>query len=680
MKAFRCFVVGTDTGVGKTVVTGALARLLQERGLDVGVMKPVETGCEVRDGWLVPEDASWLAGLVYPEPDVLLDRVCPVRYGLPAAPAVAARHEGHVLDWPAIHAAADTLSRDVQVLLLEGAGGALVPLDDHHTILDAAARLGASVLVVGRAGLGGINHAALTIRAVQDAGLPCLGFVLSDPPGEADRPALAENSAWIARLTGAPYLGTVPPVHDRSPAALVSTCRDALAPVLEALVSRLDPGDRERRARRLEEADKRLLWHPFTQMADFVREDQVLVEHATGAELVDTLGRVYLDANSSLWVNLHGHRHPRLMAALREQLGRLDHSTMLGLGNVPAVELAERLVAIAPPGLTRVFYSDNGSTAVEAALKMAFQHWHQVGKPERRKFAALEGAYHGDTLGAVSVGGISMFHGVYAPMLFEVVRVPFPDGEGWETDLERCFAEHGPELAAFVTEPLIQGASGMRLLPPGHLRRVRELCDRYDVLLVVDEVATGFGRTGRMFACEHEGVAPDLMAVAKGLTGGTLPLAATLATERVYAGFLGEYARLRTFFHGHSYTGNPLACAAAIASLDLFREEDTLARIADLAAGLEVARVRAARSPHVGATRQLGAIAALDLVRPGGEPYRWEEKVGIRVCQAARDHGVLVRPIGNTLVVMPPYAVTPPQLERLFQGLERAIERVCGGA
>ena len=624
-----------------------------------------------------PEDATWLAGLVYSDPASVLERVCPVRYGMPAAPAVAARHEGHVLDWSAIHAAADGLARNVQVLLLEGAGGALVPLDEHHTILDAAARLGATVLVVGRAGLGGINHATLTIRAVQEAGLDCLGFVLSDPHGESERAALVENAAWIARLTGVPHLGTVPPVLDRSPGALVSTCRDALEPVIEAIAARQGPGGREERARHLEAADKRVLWHPFTQMADFVREDQILVERATGSELVDTRGRVYLDANSSLWVNLHGHRHPRLMAALREQLARLDHSTMLGLGNVPAVELAERLVAIAPPGLTRVFYSDNGSTAVEAALKMAYQHWQQVGKPERRKFAALAGAYHGDTLGAVSIGGISMFHGVYEPLLFEVVRVPFPSGEGWEAELERCFAEHGPELAAFVTEPLIQGASGMRLLPPGHLRRLRELCDRHDVLLIVDEVATGFGRTGRMFACEHEDVAPDLMAVAKGLTGGTLPLAATLATERVYAGFLGEYAQLRTFFHGHSYTGNPLACAAAIASLELFREEGTLARVAGLAARLEEALARLARHPHIGNVRQLGAIAAFDLVRPGGDPYRWEEKKGIRVCEAAREQRILVRPIGSTVVLMPPYAMTPRQIEWLFKGLERAIDRVC---
>jgi adenosylmethionine-8-amino-7-oxononanoate transaminase/dethiobiotin synthase len=675
MTAFRLFVVGTDTGVGKTLVTGALARLLMERGLEVAVMKPVETGCEVLDGWLVPGDATWLANLVYPDSGAMLDRVCPARYALPAAPAVSARHEGHPLDWGAIQAAAEGLSRTAAVLLMEGAGGALVPLDSHHTLLDAAARLGAAVVVVGRAGLGGINHAALTLRAVSDAGLECLGFVLSDPAGEADTPALVENATWITRLTGARHLGTVPPVPDRTPSAFLSTVRDSLESAVTAIAVRAAMADTDR-ADRLEADDKRVLWHPFTQMAEFEREEQILVERGTGSELVDTRGRVYLDANSSLWVNLHGHRHPRLVSALRSQLGRLDHSTMLGLGNVPAVELARKLVAIAPRGLSRVFYSDNGSTAVEAALKMAFQFWQQAGHPERRKFAALEGAYHGDTLGAVSVGGLSMFHGVYRPLLFEVVRVPFPQGGDWQSALEACFELHGSELAGFVTEPLIQGASGMRLLPPGHLRHLRELCNRHGTLLIVDEVATGFGRTGRMFACEHEGVVPDLMAVAKGLTGGTLPLAATLATERVYGGFLGAYSDLKTFFHGHSYTGNPLACAAAIANLEVFEQEDTFARLDELVAQLRAGLERLALLPNVREVRQLGAIAAIELGTPTREPYDWEEKVGIRVCLAAREEGILIRPIGNTLVLMPPYTMTSGELDRLLVGLERAIGRV----
>ena len=355
-------------------------------------------------------------------------------------------------------------------------------------------------------------------------------------------------------------------------------------------------------------ADRAHLWHPFTQQQDWTDESPVIVERAEGTDLIDVDGRRYIDGVSSLWCNVHGHAHPRIDAALREQLGRVGHSTMLGLSHRPAIELAQRLVEIAPPGLNRVFYSDSGSTATEIALKMAFQFWQQRGE-RRPRFAALKMAYHGDTIGSVSVGGIDLFHSMYRPLLFDTLKAEPGDLD----DMERLLSAHPGEVAAVIMEPLVQGAAGMLVHPEGYLRGVRELCDRHDVLLIADEVATGFGRTGRMFACEHEDVAPDLLCLAKGITGGYLPLAATLASERVYEGFLGEFEEFRTFFHGHTYTGNPLACAAAIASLDVFRDEDTLGELAgkiELLAGL---LEPLAAHPAVREIRRVGFMVGIEL-------------------------------------------------------------------
>ncbi len=326
----------------------------------------------------------------------------------------------------------------------------------------------------------------------------------------------------------------------------------------------------------LASADRQHVWHPFTQQRGWADEEPVIIERAEGCELVDTAGNRYIDGVSSLWCTVHGHRHPRIDAAVRDQLDKVAHSTMLGLTHPTAIELAERLTAIAPPGLTRCFYSDSGSTATEIALKMAFQFFQQRGDTQRSRFIALRDAYHGDTIGSVSVGGIDLFHTMYRPLLFDTLKAEPGDA----ADMERLFEDHPGEVAAVIMEPLVQGAAGMLVHPEGYLRAVRELCDRHGALLICDEVAVGFGRTGRMFACEHEGVAPDLMCLAKGITGGYLPLAATLATEQIYEGFLGEYEEFRTFFHGHTYTGNPLACAAALATLEVFEEERTLERLA----------------------------------------------------------------------------------------------------
>jgi adenosylmethionine-8-amino-7-oxononanoate aminotransferase len=412
--------------------------------------------------------------------------------------------------------------------------------------------------------------------------------------------------------------------------------------------------------------DHEYLWHPFTQQRDWVAEEPVMIEAAEGTELIDTGGRRYLDGVSSLWCNVHGHRHPAIDAAVRDQLDRVAHSTLLGLSHRGAGELAGRLVEIAPPGLSRVFYSDSGSTAVEVALKMAFQYWQHRGGQHVRKtsFICLDQAYHGDTIGSVSVGGMRLFHSTFEPLLFEAHRAE----PGNVDDIARLLALREEEVAAVVMEPLVQGAAGMITHPPGYLRTVRRLCERHGALLICDEVATGFGRTGTMFACEQEGVSPDLLCVAKGLTGGYLPLAATLASERIYEAFLGAHSEFKTFFHGHTYTGNPLACAAAIASLDVFERERTLVRLQPKIRLLSEWLAEVDRMREVEEVRQCGLMVGIDL----GEQDP-ELRLGHRVVLEARRRGVIVRPLGDVIVLMPPLAISKQHLRRLVEVVAQSI-------
>ena len=443
---------------------------------------------------------------------------------------------------------------------------------------------------------------------------------------------------------------------------------------------------------RLISADRSTLWHPFTQMRDWAATEPLIIDEARGCYLRDVRGRWYLDGVSSLWVNIHGHRRPELDDAIREQLTRVAHTTMLGLGNVPAIRLGKRLIGImehsfGPERLTRVFYSDNGSTAVEVALKMAFQYWQHKGQPGRTAFMALDQAYHGDTVGAMSVGGIDTFHAAFGPLLFKAHRAPSPscyhcnNKEGCSDEKLNCLAAaeeilkaHSHEIAAVIIEPLVQAAGGMLVARPGYLAGLRARCDRYGVLLIADEVATGFGRTGRMFACEHEGVAPDIICLSKGLTGGYMPLAATIASEEIYSAFLGEFAELKTFFHGHSYTGNPLGCACALAAMDVFDRDRTIEAMQPKVALLEAWLKEVAAHPHVGDARNRGLMAGVELVRDTGEPYRWEERMGWRVADIAREQGVLIRPLGNVVVIMPPLVITEAELGRMLGVLGDAIK------
>ena len=440
--------------------------------------------------------------------------------------------------------------------------------------------------------------------------------------------------------------------------------------------------------------DHAYVWHPFTQMQDWLDEDPVVIARGEGNYLIDVQGKRYLDGVSSLWCNMHGHTRPELNAAIAEQLDQIAHSTMLGLSNIPATVLAKRLVEITPATLSRVFYSDAGATAVEIALKLVFQYWQLKRQAQKTKFASLVEAYHGDTLGAVGVGYSELFHHYYRPILPDAFRLSPPhvfrfyrglsEAEALaaaQDEAQRVLAAHHPEIAALIVEPLMQGAAGMWAHPVAYLQTLRELATRYKVLLICDEVATGFGRTGKMFACEHADIQPDLLCVAKGLTGGYLPLAATLSSEEIFSAFLAPYHEFKTFFHGHTYTGNPLACAAALANLDIFEHDRVLDRVAPRIAQLsQRLQTEFAILDHVADIRQWGMMVGIELMRDPqqGLAYEPHEKIGIRVITEARKHGVMIRPLGGVMILMPPLSITESELTRLLDVTYQAIETVTG--
>ena len=427
-------------------------------------------------------------------------------------------------------------------------------------------------------------------------------------------------------------------------------------------------------------ADKECVWHPFTQMAGWVDSEPVVIDSADGFYLIDTEGKRYIDGFSSLWCNVHGHRVEKIDEAIRAQLDKVAHSTLLGLAQTRSVELAERLVEITPAGLDKVFYSDSGATSVEVAIKMAYQYWDNIGQSGRHKFIALGDAYHGDTVGSVSVGGIGLFHRIFKSLLFDVMFVDSPHPYRFEGTSEQCcrhslkqmeklLSDNAGEVAAVIVEPLVQGAAGIIVHPEGFLKAVAELAKKYGVLLIIDEVATGFGRTGRMFACEHENVEPDFLCMAKGITGGYLPLAATMTTQKVYDGFLGAVSEHKTFYHGHTYTGNALACAAAIASLDLFAENKIIESMTEKIALIDKYFSEIAEMPYVGDVRHKGLMCAIEIVKDkqSKESFDYEKTIGAKLCRKMWDKGVMIRPLSDVIVVMPPPAMGIELLEELLR-------------
>jgi adenosylmethionine-8-amino-7-oxononanoate aminotransferase len=432
------------------------------------------------------------------------------------------------------------------------------------------------------------------------------------------------------------------------------------------------------------------VWHPCTQMKDHEELPPIPIRKAQGAWLEDYAGNRYLDAISSWWVNLFGHANPRINAAIRAQLESLEQVILAGFTHEPVIALSEALTAQAPSGLTRCFYADNGSSAVEVAVKMSFHYWRNVGASAKRRFITLSNSYHGETLGALAVGNVALYKEIYQPLLMDVITVPSPDcyeresGESWAdcsrrrfADMEAALAQHAHEACAVIVEPLVQAAAGMRMYDPIYLSLLRAACDRHRVHLIADEIAVGFGRTGTMFACEQAGIRPDFMCLSKGLTGGYLPLSAVLTTQEVYAAFYDEYVKLNAFLHSHSFTGNPLACAAANASLALFREQGTLESNRALAAHMG-ARARTLEDhAHVAEVRQRGMIVAIEMVREKRTraPYPWNERRGVAVYRHALTRGLLLRPIGNVVYFMPPYVITPEEIDLMVEVAREGIGR-----
>jgi adenosylmethionine-8-amino-7-oxononanoate aminotransferase len=438
---------------------------------------------------------------------------------------------------------------------------------------------------------------------------------------------------------------------------------------------------------RLIELDKTYLWHPFTQMADWLAGEPVVIESGDGFTLTDTEGRRYIDGVSSLWCNVHGHRVAAIDDAIRSQLGKIAHSTLLGLGQTCAIELAERLIQIAPKGLAKVFYSDSGATAVEIALKIAYQYWVNLGQKQRTRFIALRESYHGDTVGAVSVGGMELFHGIYKPLLFETLFAPSPHPYRFDGSADQCaqvsldametlLRQHSGQIAGIILEPMVQGAAGILVHPTGFLKGIERLARKYDVLLIADEVATGFGRTGKMFACELEDVHPDLMCLAKGISAGYLPLAATLATQKIFDAFLGKVEDFKIFYHGHTYTGNALACAAGIASLDLFEKNRILETLPAKTAILSAALAAIRDLPYVGDIRHCGLMAGIELVKDKHtkSPFEYKDTIGAKVCAAMRPKGAMLRPLGNVIVLMPAVGMDEGTLNTLLSIVHETIQ------
>ncbi|MFK2826107.1 adenosylmethionine--8-amino-7-oxononanoate transaminase [Bacillus sp. B190/17] len=431
--------------------------------------------------------------------------------------------------------------------------------------------------------------------------------------------------------------------------------------------------------KRLYEISQKHMWLPFTQMKDY-EEAPLIIESGEGIRLKDIHGNEYLDGYSSLWLNVHGHRRQEIDEAIKAQLEKIAHSTLLGAANVPSIELAEKLIELSPERLMRVFYSDSGAESVEIAIKMAYQYWQNKGETEKKKFVTLSNGYHGDTVGAISVGSIDIYHRVYSALMFDSYAVPFPSGDGKSslTAMRTLFEEKHEQLAGLIVESMIQGAGGMHIMPPGYLKELERLCQEFHILLIVDEVATGFGRTGKMFAVEHEGVSPDIMTVAKGITGGYLPIAATLTTEEIYEAFYADFTEMKTFFHGHSYTGNQLGCAAALANLAIFEKEGLVEQAARKAEYIQTILAELKELPHVGEIRQLGLMCGIDIVKDKetNEPFPFEERAAYRATLRMRELGMLTRPLGDVIVFMPPLAATYEELTKMGQIMKQAIKDI----
>ena len=669
------FVSATDTDIGKTIITLGLALALKKRKIDVGVMKPVQ--CAGSDTDLL------IKNLALKDKRSLIN---PYFAKESLSPHLAFRRINKKINIAKIINAFNKLSSQHEFMIVEGSGGMLVPLVDSYLVLDLIRDLDLGLVVVARGGLGTINHTLLTLKVARDYGIDVVGVILNSADREKQTVAYKTNPKVLKDLR-VPILGRMTFIKDIDTKSGLATLVKLIGKNIS--ISRIiknSSADMD-----LISVDKKFIWHPFTQMKDWQKEEPLVIEEARGCYLKDTKGNWYLDGVSSLWVNVHGHRKEEVDEAVKRQLNKVAHSTLLGLANKPSIELSKRLIEIAPNGLTKVFYSDDGSTAVEVALKMAYQYWQLKRKPIKNKFIHLDYSYHGDTVGGVSVGGIDLFHKTYRGLISDTIKVdvPFcyrcPKQKIYPScklacleSLKNVLMKKSSSVAAFIIEPLVQAAGGMIVWPKGILKEIRRLCTKYNVLLIADEVATGFGRTGKMFACSHEGVAPDILCLAKGITAGYLPLAATLTTQNIYNAFLGEYKQQKTFFHGHTFTGNPLGCAAAIANLDIFKKEATLKNLIPKIRFLDNKLKRFHNLKHVGNVRQKGFMVGIELVRnkKNKKPYDFSKKIGTKVCKSIRKYGIILRPLGDVVVLMPPLAISKEGLKNLVDITYKVIREV----
>jgi adenosylmethionine-8-amino-7-oxononanoate aminotransferase len=637
------FITGTDTDVGKTVFSALLCLALQ-----ADYFKPIQTGQD--------SDCDTVATLTGLPPTRIHRPAISLR--APLSPSQAAEREGRVLSISSI-----SLPSTDRPLVVEGAGGALVPIAPGQDMAGLMVRLGLPVIVVARSGLGTLNHTLLTLEGLHLRGLNVAGVALVGEPNAANR-------RDIERLGRVPVIVELPPLSPLTPQTLL-----AMAPSVELPAPPEKPD--------LDAWDKAHVWRPFTQAG--TAPAPIRAVRGQGARILTEDGKELLDLVSSWWVNPHGHAHPAIARALARQASVLEQVIFSDFSHEPAARLAHELSAILPGGLSRVFFSDNGSTAVEVALKMAHQYWRNQGRPERARFAAFQGAYHGDTVGAMSVGLSSGYYDGFESLTFQVDFLPYPatwhgdrDVDEKETQalavLGNYFSIHAGTVAGVIIEPLVQGASGMRMARPGFVKEVANLVRQAGGLVIFDEVMTGFGRTGTMFACEQVGAAPDIICLAKGLTAGFLPMAATIATEAIYQGFLGETFD-RALVHGHSFTANPLGCTAALAGLRLFREESTLARIAALEA-VHAERLTALNGrPGLAKPRWRGSIGAVELT--GGDKG-YDAAIGKKLKQHFINRGFFIRPLGEVFYILPPFCLTPGELHSAYDTLEEVLKELDG--
>ena len=669
-------MTGTDTGAGKSLVAAALAAALRRRGLRVDALKLVETGVPRGHPGEDAELLAWATGRAA-QASVL------ETFTLPRSPLAAAAADGTSIDIAALVERVRDRATGVDVLVLEGVGGLLVPLTTEHTVADVFRSLNAAAVIVGRAGLGTINHCALTVEVARGRGLRVGGVILSDAEG-VDPSFAAENAAQIAAQCDVAVLGVMPHlVETRDIEVLARECASAID--LDTLLARSTISSDERA--RVVAADLAHVWHPFTQTSEWADEEPPVIRAGEGCWLIDENGRRYLDGVASLWANVHGHAHPVLDRALHEQVGRIAHSTFLGQTHAPGALLAEELARVTPPGLDRVFYSEAGAAAVEVALRIALLAQQRRGHHARTRFLSLDEAYHGDTAGSVSVGRSEPFHRGLDPLLFDVVRVPPPHtvGEaGSLRALDDALGSDGESLAAFIVEPRMQGAAGMLAQSDEWLRAAVDRARSAGLLVICDEVATGFGRTGDLFACAGAEVAPDILTLGKGLSGGYLPLSATVVNDSLFDLFTGPYAEHRTLYYGHTYSGNPLACAVARASLALFETEHTVDQGRALAGTLSRELVHLEAIPLVHEIRRRGVMTGIELRAESGAPFDPALRTGRRVILAARRRGLILRPLGDVVVINPPLVMSSAEAGQLVAILgESLIEvgaQLFGGA